>query len=949
MFSRLKNIVKKQNTGQEESHGNSHGHSHGGSHAHSNGGADGHLHVDPPEHAHEVFEPLQSPSYLAMTEVKSAAENAEIVTEQSLMVAHPEKCVFKIEGMCCASEVANLKDVLNPLLGKQTNLSFDLINAKLTLDSQHDNLPSKEAIVKAVAKTGMKAILWEDYVKQEKKTFWQRYGHISTHVISAASLVTGFVIHAMQDGISQAFGDTEENEISDYPPVATMVLYSAAIIAGGWFVIPKAVIAVRRLRPDTNLLMATATAGAVGINQWFEAATLMYLFSAAELLESWNVGRARKAIRALMELAPSTAQVIDENGMMTEQLVEQIPVGTLIAVRPGEKIPMDSILFLGSTSVNQAPITGESMPIQKEIGDLLFAGTINGDGSIHCKVTKAASDSTLASIIRKVEEAQSHRAQSDLWVEKFASYYVPSMMVASVAVAVIPPLATGDSWNPWIYKGLEFLVISCPCSLVISTPVSIVAGLTAAARSGVLIKGGIYLEAPAHLKAFAMDKTGTLTTGEPSVSEIIPMNGYNEKDLLKLAMALEIHSDHPVARAVQRKAKAEGILYQPAEDFQVLKGRGAEGTIDGKLFWIGSHRFLHEKVGDNEPPAVHEKILALEETGHSIIAIGQGQEIYGLLGVADTVRPESKNAIQAMKRAGMKVVMLTGDNRGAAKIIAESVGVDAYYAELLPEDKVTQLKNLVTMYGKVAMVGDGINDAPAMASSSLGIAMGAAGSDAAIETADIALMSDDLNKLAWLVNHSRHTINIIKQNVVFSLVVKGAFVGLTFADKASLWMAIAADIGASVIVVSNALRLLNNKAKKEANDEQIQPTSRAGTTAPPLLGQFASVQASSPSFRSQSSHPDVNSAIVPFIERPEVAILITGRENKGEGEQQMLVQKETLPSSTGLHFGHLRRRSATHDETNINLLAQSPTLAADKFVITHAQPTKQACCGGCKT
>ena len=753
-------------------------------------------------------------------QIHSGNELKEITISTSTIIENPQKLIFKVEGMCCASEVESLKDVLNPLLnGRDANLAFDLINAKLTLESKYDNLPAKDEIIKAVAKAGMMATLWNEHVKQtqEKKTFWQRYGHITMNVVSAASLVVGFIFQAVRDGISTAFGggidSGQETERPDYPPITTMVFYSVTIVAGSWFILPKAVRTVRRLRLDTNVLMLTATAGAVGINHWFEAASSIYLFSAAEFLESWNMTRARKAIRALMELAPSTAQVINEEGIIIEQLVEQISIGTMITVRPGEKIPMDSILLLGSTSVNQAPITGESLPVQKKVGDTLFAGTINGDSVIQCKVTKMASDSTLASIIRKVEEAQSRRAKSDQLIEKFSRYYVPSMLAASVVVCVVPPLVTGGSWYPWVYKGLEFLVISCPCSLVISTPVSIVAGLTAAARAGVLIKGGIYLEMPAQIKAFAMDKTGTLTTGEPTVQNVIPLNNYNIKKVLKLAAALEIHSDHPLARAIQRKAKAEGIKYQPAEYFQIFKGKGAKGYINGKSFWIGSHRFLQEKVRNNEPKVVYEKIKELEATGHSIVALGHGKNIYGLISITDAVRPESKNAIQSLKRTGIeRIVMLTGDNEGAAKTIADSIGIDEYYAELLPEDKVKQVESLVAKYKRVAMVGDGVNDAPAMAVSSLGIAMGTVGSDVAIETADIALMSDDLGKLVWLVNHSRRTLNIIKQNVIFSLAVKAAFVGLTFANESTLWMAILADMGASFIVVSNGLRLLNDRA-----------------------------------------------------------------------------------------------------------------------------------------
>ncbi len=757
-------------------------------------------------------------------------------------VASNQKLIFKIEGMCCPTEVEALRGVLFPVVnqaGREADLIFDLINAKLMVESKIGNLPNNDEIIEAVKKTGMQATLWNEHVKQaqEKKTLWQRYGRLSLNLFSATSIVAGVTAHAIRDGAITAFGmGGDETMRPEDPPIATMALYSAAIIAGSAYIVPKAIRSIRNLRLDTNTLMIAATAGAIGINHWFEAASSMYLFSAAEILEEWNMARARNAIRALMKLAPSTAQVVDEDGIITEQLVEDIAIGTTITVRPGEKIPMDSILTLGTASVNQAPITGESMPIQKEVGDPLFAGTINEDSVIQCKVTKSDSDSTLATIIRKVEEAQSRRAKSEQFIEKFSKYYVPTMMTASLAVAIIPPLATSSSWYPWVYKGLELLVISCPCSMIISTPVSIAAGITAAARAGILIKGGVYLETAGRIEAFAMDKTGTLTTGAPIVQNIIPLNDYDTEGLLKVASALETHSDHPLARAIQRKAKENGIISQPAESFQIFKGKGGEGYINGELFWVGSHRFLHERAGGNETTAVHEKIQELEAEGHSIVVIGKGQTPCGLISIFDAIRPESKHAIQALKKANVKsVVMLTGDNEGAANTIATSIGVDEYYSELLPEDKVYQVEALMKKYKGVAMVGDGINDAPAMAASSLGIAMGAAGSDAAIETADIALMSDDLEKLAWLIKHSRHTLNVIKQNISFSILVKSAFVGLTFANKSTLWMAMLSDMGSSFIVVSNGLRLLNNKP--EATDQR-RPILDAEMTYIPILTDF---------------------------------------------------------------------------------------------------------------
>ena len=409
-----------------------------------------------------------------------------------------------------------------------------------------------------------------------------------------------------------------------------------------------------------------------------------------------------------------------------------------------------------------------------------------------------------------VEEAQSRRAPSEQWVERFAKYYTPAMMVLAAAVVVVPPLFFSAVWVEWVYRGLVILVIACPCALVISTPVSIVSGMTAAARNGVLIKGGMYLEAAGRLRALALDKTGTLTYGHPEVQQVVPFNSHTPKELLERAAAMEAHSEHPLARAILRKAQDEGIVVSGAEEFQAIKGKGAEAKIDGKPFWIGSHRLMEEK--GQETAEVHDKAKELEDAGHSVVAIGNAQHVCGLVSVADGVRDNASEAVRMIKRLGVrKVVMLTGDNKGTANAVAKAAGVDEFQAELLPEDKVEAAESLVSRFGNVAMIGDGVNDAPAMAVATFGIAMGAIGTDAAIETADIALMSDDLSKLPWLIRHSRRTLKIIKQNITFALGLKLVFIALAIFGKASLWMAIAADTGASLLVISNGLRLLGGR------------------------------------------------------------------------------------------------------------------------------------------
>jgi len=439
---------------------------------------------------------------------------------------------------------------------------------------------------------------------------------------------------------------------------------------------------------------------------------------------------------------------------------------------------------------------------------VIYAGTINGDSVLEFETSKPANDTALVRIIHMVEQAQSRRAQTEQWIEKFAHYYTPAMMVLALAFGVVPPLIVGG-WMEWFYRGLVMLVIACPCALVISTPVSIVSGLTSAARNGVLIKGGVYLETIGNLKALALDKTGTLTYGKPQVQQIVPFNEHSEKELLEIAAALEANSEHPLAKAVIEKARVNGIRAEPATDFSATKGKGATAKIEGRPYWIGSHRLMDEQ--GQETQDVHNKAESLEDSGHSVIAIGNEKHVCGLIGVADTLREDIPQIIKAIKNSGVEhITMLTGDNKGTASAIARMAGVDEYKAELLPEDKVNIVDSLVAKFGCAAMIGDGINDAPALAAATVGIAMGAVGSDAAIETADIALMSDELSKLPWLLNHSKRTLGIIKANIIFSLGVKFVFIVLAVLGLASLWMAIAADMGASLLVIFNSLRLLRS-------------------------------------------------------------------------------------------------------------------------------------------
>ncbi len=715
----------------------------------------------------------------------------------------------KVRGMSCAEEVAVLKRELGALVGEK-RLAFDILNGKMSVLPGEPEVSLAE-VVTAVARTGMKAEPWPEGAGTTVHESGAR--HEQTILTAASGLATAaaFAVHAWQAGGPAAALGSEGLGLAHGVPLAARLLYLAGMVAGAWRIVPKAWLAARRFRPDMNLLMTIAVLGAVAIGEWLEAATVTFLFALSLALESWSLGRARHAVAALMDLAPPTARLLHPDGTEEEVPPQALRAGSVFVVRPGERIPLDGRVTRGASGVNQAPITGESLPIGKGVGDTVFAGTINGDGALEVECTKAASDTTLAHIIRMVGSAQSRRAPSEQWVERFARIYTPAVMLLAGLVLFVPPLLFGGAWGDWLYRALVLLVIGCPCALVISTPVSIVAALASAARQGVLVKGGLHLEAPAHLKAMALDKTGTLTEGRPRVLEVVPMNEHDERELLAIAMSLEARSEHPLAAAILDYGRARGVPVRAAEDFQIVQGKGASGRLDGRSYWLGSHRLLDER--GQETAAVHERLEALAGTGRTVVVVGDETHVCGFLALADTLRPASARALMELRALGIeRIVMLTGDNRGTAESVARQAGVDEVRAELLPADKVAAVEELVARHGQVAMVGDGVNDAPAMALATLGIAMGAAGSDAAIETADIALMSDDLSKVPWLIAHSRRTLGVIRQNIALSLAVKATFVTLTFLGHASLWGAIAADMGASLLVIFNGLRLLRSQA-----------------------------------------------------------------------------------------------------------------------------------------
>ncbi|MFK5950824.1 MAG: heavy metal translocating P-type ATPase [Methylococcales bacterium] len=736
---------------------------------------------------------------------------------------------FKIEGLDCVEEVTILKSEIGPLVGGDNKLAFDVINGRMTILEEASQV-SEKTIIKAVGGTGMKATRWKPGETQTDVSQRQRSQTLYT-VLSGLCIIAGVLIHiAIAGGFTdiqhffqkpetwtyswQDLGSYLKNLLNAHSPqnmpLAEKVAYGLAIVFGVRHVIVKAFYALKRLRADMNLLMLVAIIGAMVINEWFEAAAVSFLFSLSLAIESWSIGRARHAVEALLDLAPTDVTIKDRNGQETNIPAATVTIGTLFIVKPGEKIPLDGEVTTGISSVNQAPITGESVPVTKQTGDEVFAGSINGEAALEIKATKLASDTTLAHIIRLVEDAHSKRAEAEQWVEKFARIYTPIVMLLAIAVFIIPPLFFAGVWSVWLYKALVLLVIACPCALVISTPVSIVASLACAARQGILIKGGIYIEAPAHLQAIAFDKTGTLTRGNPVVTGLYPFNNHTQEELLSRAAALESRSNHPLAKAILNYTENQGIQIANADNVTVLPGKGVTGLFNGTDFWLGSRRYLLER--GQETSAISQQARDLEQTGKTVIAIGNDQHVCGLIAVADQPRPQIKSVLQSLKKQKIKhLAMLTGDNQITAENIAKACGIDEVHAELLPADKVDVISQMVEQYGNVAMVGDGINDAPALGRANLGIAMGVMGSDAAIETADIALMGDDLSKLPWLINHSKRTLRIIRQNIVFALTLKAIVAVLAFAGLATLWEAIAADTGASLLVVANGLRLLKAK------------------------------------------------------------------------------------------------------------------------------------------
>lgn len=693
---------------------------------------------------------------------------------------------FRVTGLDCAEEIALLRSEIGPLVGGADQLAFDVLAGRMTVLSDE---ASTKAIIAAVARTGMNARPWDEIPASDPEA---RRRRVQAALAGASGALTGLGLVLEQIGA---------------PDLAARAALAGAILIGLWLVLPKAVLAVRRLRPDMNLLMSVAVAGAVALGDWAEAATVSFLFALSLALEGWSAGRARRAIAALMDLTPTVARVRGADGRETTLPPDQVAVGAVFVVGPGERIPLDGRVLNGVSAVDQAAITGESLPVTKQAGAEIYAGSVNGDGVLEAENLKTAAETTLARVGRLVAETQARRSATERWVDRFAAIYTPVVMALALLVVLVPPLVLGAAWDVWVYRALVLLVIACPCALVISIPVTVVAALAAAARHGVLVKGGAALETAAGLAVIAFDKTGTLTQGHPTVEAVVALGGHQEDEVLARAVALEARSAHPIARALLARGAARGIVAAPARDIEVLPGRGVTGRIGARGYWLGSHRFLEQR--GEESAEQHALAERLEAGGRTVVVIGSDRHVCGMIALADPVRPEAAAALRSLHAAGIgRIVMLSGDNRTTALRIGEELGIDQVEAELLPEDKDERIARLAATCGPVAMVGDGVNDAPALARADLGIAMGAAGSDVALETADIALMTDDLGRLAWLVTHARRTRAVLRQNIAVALGIKLLFTALACAGIASLWGAIVADMGASLLVVGNGLRML---------------------------------------------------------------------------------------------------------------------------------------------
>lgn len=709
------------------------------------------------------------------------------------MNADAQETKFHVQGMDCEDEVKAVRIALNQISGVQ-KVEPNILSSEIRVT--HTSSVLSGDLVKKIESTGLRV---EDSSKetQKKETSLHLQKRAVIVLASGALLATGLGLGWFSS-----------------PHVWVLrTLYLGSILLGSTLIAPKALRAAKQFSLDMNVLMTVATLGAIGIGEYAEAGAVVFLFALSEWLESFSLERARRSVQSLLKLVPETTLVKAQSGEFQEIAVSEVRVGQIIRIRSGERIPLDGVVKRGQSSVNQAPITGESLPVEKKENDRVLAGTINGEGSLDVEVTQAHRDTKIAQIIRLIEDAQNQKAPTQRFVDVFAKYYTPIVFILALIVFLVPPLFLQAAWPIWIYRALVLLVIACPCALVIATPVSVVSGLTAMARRGVLIKGGAGLEAIGKLRALAVDKTGTITEGVPKVLKIISLNESKEDEILSIAASIDTHSTHPLAQAVVLEAKKRNLIIQESLDYRSISGRGAEALIGEHIFFVGNHKFAHEYAVCSDE--LEKILITLEDQAQSVVIVGHRPhpgckgEVLGVLGLADAIRSDAKEAIRSLHQAGIEsVIMLSGDNQRTVDSISKQVGIDEAYGDLLPDEKVLKIKELKTRYSFVAMIGDGVNDAPAMATATLGIAMGASGTDTAIETSDVTLMQDRLTSTSEAIHMGKRTLNVIWFNTAFALITKLLFLVLSIAGYASLWLAIAADTGATLLVIGNALRLL---------------------------------------------------------------------------------------------------------------------------------------------
>ncbi|SHE38740.1 Cd2+/Zn2+-exporting ATPase [Seinonella peptonophila] len=704
----------------------------------------------------------------------------------------PDKKVYRVQGFSCANCAGKFEKNVKQIPG----VSDAQVNFGASKLAVYGTEPSIEALEKAGAFENLKVFPENQKDRLKHIPFWKSTENIP--------LLLSLILLSIAWVASQSVG--EEG-------LPTILLYAASILIGGYRLFNKGIKGLFSLQFDMGTLMIIAIIGAAAIGEWGEGATVVILFAISEALERYSMDQARQSIHSLMNIAPKQALIRRGNKELTIS-VDDIQIGDIMIVKPGQKLAMDGTVVKGASSVNQAAITGESIPVHKTVDDEVFAGTLNDEGLLEVKVTKRVEDTTIAKIIHLVEEAQAERVPSQAFVDRFAKIYTPAILIIGILLAIVPPLFFEGTWNDWIYRGLALLVVGCPCALVISTPVSIVTAIGNAARNGVLIKGGIHLEETGALSAIAFDKTGTLSKGVPKVTDILSFVKEKEDEYLTIASIIEKNSQHPLASALIRKAEEKELDIQrlPVEEFHSLTGKGVQAKVQGTLYYIGSPILFHELLPNGLSEKQLDQIELLQKQGKTVMILGTEIEALALIAVADEVRESSKDVIERLHQLGIKkTVMLTGDNQSTADAIGKRLGIGEIQAELLPEEKLAFIKQFRSRGFNVAMIGDGVNDAPALASANVGIAMGGAGIDSTLETADIALMGDDLQKLPFTIKLSRKTLRIIKQNITFSLVIKAIALLLIIPGWLTLWMAILADMGATLIVTLNGLRLMNAK------------------------------------------------------------------------------------------------------------------------------------------